>query len=651
MKVWGGSARHALLCVALWTAAAIAQDFTRHVISMEVPAAFAVTAADFDGDGDLDAAATGSLSGVVMWVETRGTTWVSRPIFLTYSSGLRGLAAGDFDGDGDVDIVLAAYGNDQLVLLENTGSSGNRFVDHVLRENSRGVFSVFAGDMDGDGDADLVVTEYRGNTVRIFRQTAGQLVEAAAVGVTLPFDAVFVDVDGDGDLDVAGCSDAVNAFWIERVGSAGNESWLLRSLPFGRRSTGIAAADLDGDADADLVLAAYNDNRILFAEQRTDSFAVHVLPELFAFPRDVHIADLDRDRLPDIVAAAQDGGLRWWRSLGNRTYSSRLIDGNTSLYGLAVVDFDQDGDLDVLAAAGAMSEIILYRNHLVTPAYLMGTVRAAATQNPLAGVTVRVAETGSAALTDTSGLYRIAAAEGTFRLSAAHPCWNRLEVADVQAAAAETTHTDFALRAARLRLSITSLNLAVANGRVLETDLPLSNAGDGVLTVQAAAFGNYANDDWLSVSPAELEIPAGGSAVFRVRVAPDTSNNSNWDYIGNIELRTNACPDSLRWVAVIAYVLDADESPAVPRATQLRSVYPNPFNGRALVEFDLAAAAETGMRAFDLTGRLVRTQSLGVFPAGRHRLPLSLEKLASGTYLLVLDLGSASFPHRIVLLK
>lgn len=641
-----------LLSVALSAAAAWGQDFTRHVMSIEVPAAFAVTTADFDGDGDLDAAATGSLSGVVMWVESRGTTWVSRPIFLQASTGLRGLAAGDFDSDGDADIALAAYGNDELVLLENTGNpTGSRFADRVLRANSRGVFSVNTGDLDGDGDDDLVVTEYRGNTVRIFRQTGGQLHDAAAVAVALPLDAVFADVDRDGDLDVLGCSDAVNVFWIERSESGGLESWTLRMLPFGRRGTGIDGADLDGDQDLDLAIAAAGDNRILFGEQRADTFAVHLLPDVFVFPRDVRIADFDRDNIPDVVASAQDGGLRWWRGMGNRVFSGRLVDGNTSLYGITVVDFDQDGDLDVLAAAGAMSELILYRNQLVTPAYLMGTVRAAATQAPLPGITVRVAETGTGAVTDAGGFYRIATAEGTFRLRTVHPCWNAAEAADVIAVAAETTLTNFALRAPRLQLPVTSINLAIGNSREIEVDLPLVNSGDGLMTVQAAAYGNHDNDDWLFVTPDELNIPAGETIALRVRIAPDTSDNSNWDYIGRIELRTNACPDTLRWVAVIAYVLDADESPAVPRTSRLRTVYPNPFNAATNVEFELAAAAPAGLRIFDLTGRLVSAANWGVYPAGRHRAAVPLEYIASGTYLLVLDLGGANFPQRIVLLK
>jgi flagellar hook assembly protein FlgD len=62
-----------------------------------------------------------------------------------------------------------------------------------------------------------------------------------------------------------------------------------------------------------------------------------------------------------------------------------------------------------------------------------------------------------------------------------------------------------------------------------------------------------------------------------------------------------------------------DDVGGPPHATTLAVIYPNPFNPRATIEFDLAQAGCAELAIFDTRGRLVRIMMSGTQPRGRHR--------------------------------
>src|SRR6185369_2010459 len=83
------------------------------------------------------------------------------------------VSAGDFDGDGKADLAVANGGNSTVSIFRNTSSgpgvaSYAAKVDFAVGPNAR---SISVGDMDGDGKADLTVTNYTGNNVSVLRNT------------------------------------------------------------------------------------------------------------------------------------------------------------------------------------------------------------------------------------------------------------------------------------------------------------------------------------------------------------------------------------------------------------------------------------------------------------------------------------------------
>ncbi len=191
-----------------------------------------ITAADLDNDGDLDIV-TGEYGGNHMYYQNIGTA--TNPFFSVPVVNALGLSAGsyismpefaDLDNDGDYDIMSGEAGG--LIYFENQGDSvlpgfvaplSNPF---DLVPNPVYFSHPTMGDLDMDGDLDMLVGETGGN-LRYIQNLAnanaplfdgGQLNPFGITGgiapVVLP---EFVDIDADGDLDILATVDG-GALWF-----------------------------------------------------------------------------------------------------------------------------------------------------------------------------------------------------------------------------------------------------------------------------------------------------------------------------------------------------------------------------------------------------------------------------------------------------
>ena len=95
-----------------------------------------------------------------------------------------------------------------------------------------------------------------------------------------------------------------------------------------------------------------------------------------------------------------------------------------------------------------------------------------------------------------------------------------------------------------------------------------------------------------------------------------------------------------------------DESLFVKPATKLYPLYPNPVNDKMTVGFSLAKPEKVSLSLYDINGKTVRklTQNQ-YFPAGRHSLEFSVEKLPAGMYMFRMEAGGFSESQKLMLVK
>jgi hypothetical protein len=116
------------------------------------------------------------------------------------------LAVGDLNGDGHEDVATA---DGDLVFSRNTSSmligdgSGGLEVTQAYEEDVNRPFAVDLGDLDGDGDLDVVVSNYFGDWIVLSNDGTGAISGAETIGAREAAScALLVDVDSDGDLDL-----------------------------------------------------------------------------------------------------------------------------------------------------------------------------------------------------------------------------------------------------------------------------------------------------------------------------------------------------------------------------------------------------------------------------------------------------------------
>ncbi|MAD33225.1 MAG: hypothetical protein CMJ88_05655, partial [Planctomycetes bacterium] len=147
----------------------------QQVIATNADSAQSVYAADVDGDGDLDMLSAARFDNKIAWYEnTDGLgTFGAQQIISTNADGAYSVYAADVDGDGDFDVLSASRNDGKIAWYENTDGQGTFGAQQVINTNANGARSVHAADIDGDGDIDVLSASFSDDKIGWYENTDG----------------------------------------------------------------------------------------------------------------------------------------------------------------------------------------------------------------------------------------------------------------------------------------------------------------------------------------------------------------------------------------------------------------------------------------------------------------------------------------------
>ena len=183
----------------------------------------------------------------------------------TNADGARSVYAIDMDGDGDMDVLSASFGDNKIAWYENDGNEN--FTSHTITLNADGALSVYAVDVDGDGDIDVLSASQLDDKIAWYENDGNEnfTPHTITTGADGAWSVYAVDVDGDGDIDVLSASAIDNKIaWYE---NDGNENFTSRPITTSADgATSVFAIDVDGDGDIDVLSSSLNDDKIAWYE-------------------------------------------------------------------------------------------------------------------------------------------------------------------------------------------------------------------------------------------------------------------------------------------------------------------------------------------------------------------------------------------------
>ncbi|SRX52759.1 FG-GAP-like repeat-containing protein [Aequorivita sp. CIP111184] len=290
--------------------------------------------------------------------------------------GPKAIYAADLDGDGDMDVLSASSSNNKITWYENTDGQGSFGIQHIITTTAETVQSVFAIDLDGDGDLDVLSASQSDNTIAWYENTNGLGAFGGKNVISSNADTAksvyATDIDGDGDMDVLSASfNDDKVAWYENVDGLGNfgSENIITTSANGAQS--VYAADLDGDGDMDVLSASFNDYKINWYEN-TDGQGFFGLPRVIVgtpndFKTCVFSADFDGDGDMDVLSSSWQGSKRiaWYENTdgqGNFSVENVITNNVANATSIFASDIDNDGDMDVISASQTDDKIAWYEN-------------------------------------------------------------------------------------------------------------------------------------------------------------------------------------------------------------------------------------------------------------------------------------------------
>ncbi len=308
--------------------------FTKHAVVDTLSKPRQAVAVDLDNDGDLDIVGIkdgDGYQGLCWQNDGFGNFGEQKVVYKSYNGG-RSVAAGDIDGDGDNDIVIGSLDADSsIVWYENNGNPfGGAWKHHFSGGKNEICYSLFITDIDNDGKMDIAAAYTSGDDIVWLKNNGGDPLTftefevdglfKAALGVTV------TNVNGSGNLDLIGAS-----WWDEDY------------APYG--SDGFKWWEFDGES----------------------TYTPHIISSMDSAGL-VFAKDLNRDGYVDVIGATviplHAGNIIWWSNDGSGLFSTdNIINSHKGLASIYARDLEGDGDIDIISSSDQTDSLFWLENN------------------------------------------------------------------------------------------------------------------------------------------------------------------------------------------------------------------------------------------------------------------------------------------------
>ena len=235
----------------------------------------------------------------------------------------RSVHTGDMDGDGDLDVLASSANLDKFSWWKNDGTPNNHaWVEVEIATSDNAASTIHAADIDGDGDLDMV--GYFDSRYLVWYENTDGLgtTWGSTVYIDTFFDADIIsanDMDGDGDLDVFAVDASGPIVWFENDGSPGDGSWTENTIDSSFYGTIAHVVDMDGDGDLDVLGSETSYSDVLWWENTNGvgtSWTQHTIDAYFSSTEDCYAGDIDGDGDIDVVACSSSStdDVGWWEN-------------------------------------------------------------------------------------------------------------------------------------------------------------------------------------------------------------------------------------------------------------------------------------------------------------------------------------------------
>lgn len=605
----------------------------------------AVAFADFDGDGRLDLLSTNTGSPVnrdstLTLYRNLGARAFAAPAVFAAGLGPMALGLGRFDADTNADVAVACADDSTVRILVSDGAG------HLTRTPQRLRFEqpprdVAAGDIDGDGKTDLVVTTENYGVYLCRGHGDGSFATPRWLdGPGMPGAVAIGDLDGNGIADVV-----VAGNWANGDSPAGVAVYIGQGA--GRLGSGIdvpvapsgeglvTLSDLDGDTRLDAISMLHEDASLVFLAGHGDgtfSDPVFEEPTETTTNGGFALAPLDAGPIPDVVRTRgfSTGYLDFLSGAGDGTFSTAWTIPIGRAPGIPLLsDFNQDGSTDVLVPLLFVSDsiAIVFMNGLGN----VDSVRYRSFMPPHGSITA-IGQIDSDALPDL-----VVAGQNE---AVVH--WGSPGGRFTTSQHIGLSETPYALTIADLdQDGLPEIVAACEKAHVYVAERNGARTFAAPVTIQ----GGY-DPSWVVArdvtGDSRPDIVTGNNSIFGVTLCQQRPVGSFFPpvlygagpyprQVAIEDLNADGLPDIVaasRYLSgSLTVLLNATGGLAsVPSAidrtapSHRLSIHPSPVTDRAYAVFDLSWPADVTLELFDSSGRRIRASRLGPQASGSHRV-------------------------------